>query len=76
LLTYKLASFLLQNITFSFLIFSRFYLIADKKVGVEEVKFPEHNLFVWALLLNRIEIAKIFWQIGEVTYNKYTYIIF
>jgi hypothetical protein len=24
------------------------------------------NLFVWAVLLNRTEMAKIFWQIGDV----------
>jgi hypothetical protein len=34
--------------------------------GKNEVRFPEQNLFLWALLLNRIEIAIIFWQIGEV----------
>jgi hypothetical protein len=32
----------------------------------KRVEFAEMNLFVWALLLNRIEIAKIFWQSGEV----------
>ena len=33
--------------------------------GSKDVKYPELNLFVWALLLNRIELAKIFWRIGE-----------
>ena len=33
--------------------------------GNEEVKNPEQNLFLWALLLNRIHIAIIFWQIGQ-----------
>jgi hypothetical protein len=28
-------------------------------------KFPENNLFVWALLYNRLELAKIFWKTGE-----------
>jgi hypothetical protein len=31
----------------------------------ERVPYPEKNLFVWALLMNRIEIAKIFWRIGR-----------
>lgn len=30
------------------------------------VDHPIQNLFLWAVLLNRIEIAKIFWQIGQV----------
>jgi hypothetical protein len=31
-----------------------------------KVKEPVMNLFVWSVLLNRNEMAKIFWQIGEV----------
>ena len=31
-----------------------------------KVENTEINLFVWAILLNRIEIAKIFWKIGKV----------
>lgn len=31
-----------------------------------EVEYPEKNLFVWAILMNRFEIAKIFWKIGDV----------
>ena len=27
---------------------------------------PTRNLFYWAILSNRIEIAKIFWQLGKV----------
>jgi hypothetical protein len=30
------------------------------------VNNPIQNLFIWALLLDRIEIAKIFWMIGNV----------
>lgn len=30
------------------------------------VEHPIQNLFMWAIFLNRIEIAKIFWQIGQV----------
>lgn len=26
----------------------------------------EFNLFLWAVLTNRIEIAKIFWRLGKV----------
>lgn len=37
--------------------------------GKNEVINPEQNLFLWALLLNRIEIAILFWQIGEVKNN-------
>jgi hypothetical protein len=32
------------------------------------VEDPIMNLFVWAILLNRIEIATIFWQIGHVKF--------
>lgn len=32
---------------------------------VPEIEF---NLFLWALLSNRIEIAKIFWTLGKVFY--------
>ena len=39
----------------------------DPKFLVDDSKNePEINLFVWALLLNRIELAKIFWKIGKV----------
>jgi len=31
----------------------------------DKVEFPEKNLFVWALLYCRLEIAKIFWKTGE-----------
>ena len=34
--------------------------------GSSLVMHPEHNLFFWAIVMNRIEIAKIFWKIGEV----------
>ena len=40
--------------------------------GKNEVRYPEQNLFLWALLLNRIEIAIIFWQIGEVRQNMFS----
>ncbi len=33
--------------------------------GKNEVLYPQQNLFLWALLLNRIDIAKLFWQIDE-----------
>lgn len=39
-----------------------------QKFGIEEVKSPLQNLFLWALLHNRTEIAKIFWRIGEVIF--------
>ena len=32
----------------------------------EELLNQELNLLVWALFFNKIEIAKIFWRIGEV----------
>lgn len=31
-----------------------------------EIIYPEQNLFLWSLLMNRFEIALIFWQIGDV----------
>ena len=31
--------------------------------------FPELNLFIWSLLLNRIELAKYFWRIGSVSFK-------
>ena len=33
--------------------------------GSKLIEHPEKNLFVWALFLNRIELAKIFWRVGE-----------
>ena len=41
-------------------------LFKKESFGTELVMNPAKNLFVWALLLNRIETAKIFWKIGEV----------
>ncbi|CAF0758789.1 unnamed protein product [Brachionus calyciflorus] len=37
----------------------------DREKFCANVPYPEKNLFVWALLMNRIDIAKIFWQLGE-----------
>jgi len=37
----------------------------DLMFAREKVEFPENNLFVWALLYNRLELAKIFWKTGE-----------
>jgi hypothetical protein len=34
------------------------------------VEYPELNLFLWAVLRNRLEIAKIFWRCGQVVINK------
>lgn len=47
--------------------FPLFYLLllVEFNFGKNEVLYPEQNLFLWALFLNRIEIAMIFWQIGE-----------
>ena len=41
-----------------------FYL-DDLSFAREKVDFPENNLFVWALLYNRFDLAKIFWKTGE-----------
>ena len=30
------------------------------------VKYPEQNLFIWCVLFNQVEIAKIFWSINDV----------
>ena len=30
------------------------------------VKYAEQNLFIWCVLFNQVEIAKLFWSIGEV----------
>ena len=30
------------------------------------VKNPEHNLFIWCVLFNNVEIAKLFWCYGDV----------
>jgi len=36
------------------------------KSSEKTVLYPELNLFIWSLLLNRIELAKYFWRIGSV----------
>lgn len=38
----------------------------DEEKFLKKVQFPEKNLFVWAILMNRIDIAKIFWHLGDV----------
>lgn len=42
------------------------FLSRDLLVLNHKVKEPEFNLFLWAVLSNRIEIAKIFWRLGKV----------
>jgi len=37
----------------------------DREFARDKVEFPEKNLFVWALLYDRLDIAKIFWKTGE-----------
>ena len=50
---------------------SRFRGFEPKFLADDSKNEPEINLFVWALLLNRIELAKIFWKIGKVNKNIY-----
>ena len=40
---------------------------ADKKdsEGIGDFKHPERELLIWALLLNRKELAMIFWKLGQ-----------
>jgi hypothetical protein len=71
----------------TYFIFFRFFTsilfsdIIETEIFNLKVKYPSQNLFVWALLLNRIEIAKIFWQLGFVslililTINLFTFFI-
>ncbi len=40
-------------------------------IANECVENAEVNLFVWAIVMNRIEISKIFLKIGEVNINKF-----
>jgi hypothetical protein len=39
--------------------------VQDALLG-SRVEYPAQNLFLWAILYNRIETAKIFWRIGQV----------
>lgn len=39
----------------------------DSRTGT--LQEPELNLFFWAVLSNRLEIAKIFWRLGKVSAN-------
>jgi hypothetical protein len=41
-------------------------IILVENFGVEETGNASQNLFFWAILHNRIEIAKIFWRVGRV----------
>ena len=34
-----------------------------------QVLEPEFNLFLWAVLSNRIEIANLFWRLGKVNFK-------
>lgn len=46
---------------------ANFYFLPDRFYQSSEDKCDaELNLFLWAILSNRIEIAKIFWRLGKV----------
>ena len=55
---------------------SRFRGFNPKFFAEDSEKEPEIHLFVWALLSNKIELAKIFWKIGKVNKNLFVSNIF
>jgi hypothetical protein len=53
-------------------LFDRFntYFLPDvysKTNGKTLVKHAEQNLFIWCVLFNQPELAKLFWSVGEVS---------
>ncbi len=64
--TYLITKFFKKNL---FDQFNVGYLPDDScKNGKEKVLHPEKNLFIWCVLFNEIELAKIFWStIQDVT---------
>jgi hypothetical protein len=56
--------------------------LPDNKIDLQipwlpsQIKYPEMNLFFWSLLLNRIELAQLFWKIGEVKRNLFCFFKF
>lgn len=44
----------------------------DKKMSTERsLKYPVKNLFIFCLLTNRIEMAKLFWEKDDVSFSKF-----
>ena len=41
----------------------------------QSVPYPEHNLFIWCVLFNQFELAKVFWSIARdvCEFSKYRY---
>lgn len=54
--------------------FNAFFLPENylKENGKSLVKSVELNLFIWCVLFNQLEIAKIFWSLGEVYKISYS----
>jgi hypothetical protein len=42
------------------------FFLTVPRFGKNETGNAAQNLFLWALLHNRVEMAKIFWRIGRV----------
>jgi hypothetical protein len=55
----------IMNVSFELGLFQPF-LVVDLVSTV--VQIPEINLFLWALLMNRIPLAKLFWKLSEVIF--------
>ena len=46
---------------------SIYYLATDCEVNVNErAAYPEHELFIYSILLGRAKLAKVFWAEGNV----------
>ena len=53
-----------------------FFLPDGKEADNANVNEPELNLFLWAVVSNRVEIAKIFWRLGKVETRKLGFLFF
>lgn len=45
---------------------STFFLPEKKDPEDKIINEPELNLFLWAIIAHRVEIAKLFWRLGKV----------
>jgi hypothetical protein len=53
-----------------------FYDIADDDETDYVVEdFHEFYLFIWCVLTNRLEMAKVFWRLGNVCFLLYLFVI-
>ena len=54
------------HLNFRILLIYEFLNNIDKEIRRKKIEHEAQNMFLWALLFNRIEISKILWKAGDV----------